>query len=568
MSAVSSPTAVTPPPQHWPTLMARRGWTALTLGLALLVAAPILVILASLFTQQSEVWAHLAATVLPEYVRHSLVLLFGVGFGVAVIGTATAWLVTACRFPGSRWMQWGLLLPLATPTYLLAYTLSDFLDYYGPVQGLLRDLFGWSSSQDYWFPSIRSLPGAVLLFSLTLYPYVYLLARSSFLEQSHCTVEAARSLGCSPWQSFWRVALPLARPAIAAGMALALMETLNDFGAVQYLGVNTFTTGIYRTWLGLGDRPAATQLSAVLLLFIAVLLILEWMSRRQARFYEAGSRYAEAPVYQLRGWRAGLAAIICLVPVLLGLVLPVGILLELAIHYSEEGSTDNLLDLTRHSLLLAGITAILATFLGLTVSYGQRLQKSWLIQLAVRTASLGYAIPGSVLAVGILLALGGLDQGLTALSDRLGGTAPILLTGTLVGLVFAYLVRFLAIAFSGIESSLAKIRPSYDEAARSLGESSSGVLRRIHLPLLSGGLLSVSMLVFVDVMKELPATLVMRPFNFDTLAVRVYQYASDERLAEAALPALMILAAGLLPVILISRQVTQSAVRRPRLDPD
>ncbi|MGL5883212.1 ABC transporter permease [Synechococcus elongatus] len=562
MSAASPPTSASQPALHWPTLMARRSWAALTLGLALLVAAPILVILASLFTQKSEIWAHLASTVLPEYVRHSLALLFGVGFGVAVIGTATAWLVTACRFPGSRWLQWGLLLPLATPTYLLAYTLSEFLDYYGPVQGLLRQTFGWSNSQDYWFPEIRSLPGAIALFSLTLYPYVYLLARSSFLEQSHCTIEAARSLGCSPWKSFWRVALPLARPAIAAGMALALMETLNDFGAVQYLGVNTFTTGIYRTWLGLGDRPAATQLSAVLLLFIAVLLLLEWASRRQARFYESGSRYAEAPVYQLRGWRALIAAIACLLPVLLGLVLPVGILLELVLNYSEEASNNNFWDLTRNSLMLAGITAVLATLLGLIVSYGQRLQKSWPIQLAVRTASLGYAIPGSVLAVGILLALGGLDQGLTGLSDRFGGTEPILLTGTLVGLVFAYLVRFLAIAFSGIESSLTKIRPSFDEAARSLGESSSGVLRRIHLPLLSGGLLSVSMLVFVDVMKELPATLVMRPFNFDTLAVRVYQYASDERLAEAALPALMILVAGLLPVILISRQVTQSATKR------
>lgn len=562
MSAASPRSTPSLPALPWPTAIARQGWTVLTLGLALLVATPVLVILASLFTQQSEVWAHLASTVLPDYVRNSLGLLFGVGFGVAVIGTATAWLVTACRFPGSHWLRWGLLLPLATPTYLLAYTLAEFLDYYGPVQGLLRQWFGWTSSQDYWFPSIRSLPGAILLFSLTLYPYVYLLARSSFLEQSHCTVEAARSLGCSPWQSFWRVALPLARPAIAAGMALALMETLNDFGAVQYLSVDTFTTGIYRTWLGLGDRPAATQLAAVLLLFIAVLLILEWLSRRQARFYEAGSRYAEAPVYQLRGGRAWVAAIVCILPVLLGLVLPMGILLDLLIHRSVEFSNNNLLDLTRHSLLLASITAVLTTLLALVVIYGQRLQKFWLIQLAVRTASLGYAIPGSVLAVGILLALGGLDQGLTDLSDRLGGTAPILLTGTLVGLVFAYLVRFLAVAFSGIDSSLTKIRPSYGEAARSLGESSGGVLRRIHLPLLSGSLLSVSMLVFVDVMKELPATLVMRPFNFDTLAVRVYQYASDERLAEAAMPALLILLTGLLPVILISRQVARSATRR------
>jgi iron(III) transport system permease protein len=534
-------------------------WTLVVVATASLVAVPMLIVLSSfLDLQQSQVWQHLVDTVLASYVGNSLGLMIGVAVGAGLLGTATAWLVTLCRFPGSRWLEWGLLLPLATPTYLLAYTLTEFLDFYGPPQSLLRGWFGWQTPQDYWFPTIRSLPGAILLFCFTLYPYVYLLARSSFLEQSVRTLEASRCLGCSPWQSFYRVALPLARPAISAGVALALMETLNDFGTVQYFGIPTFTTGIYRTWLGLGEKRAAAQLSAVLLLFILLLLLLERWSRRQSRFFEAGSRYQVLQPYQLRGWRAGGAIALCLVPLLVSLVLPTLILLQL-IWVTPPPEDDQFASLVSNSFALACLAAAAAAGLSLILAYAQRQQpQSWLRSL-VRLAVSGYAVPGAVLAVGILTAFGWTDALINRVSQGLLGiNLGLVISGSVLGLIFAYLVRFLAVSFSPIEASLGKIRPSLDEASRCLGAGRAETLQRIHLPLMTGSILTAVLLVFVDVMKELSATIVMRPFNFDTLAVRVYQYASDERLAEAAIPALSILAVGLLPVILITIRITRS----------
>jgi iron(III) transport system permease protein len=526
---------------------------------ASLVAVPVLIVLSSLLDpQHSQVWKHLVDTVLASYVGNSLGLVIGVAVGAGLLGTATAWLVTLCRFPGSRWLEWGLLLPLATPTYLLAYTLTEFLDFYGPLQNLLRGWFGWQTPQDYWFPTIRSLPGAILLFCFTLYPYVYLLARSSFLEQSVRTLEASRCLGCGPWQSFYRVALPLARPAISAGVALALMETLNDFGTVQYFGIPTFTTGIYRTWLGLGEKSAAAQLSAVLLLFILLLLLLERWSRRQSRFFEAGSRYQVLQPYQLRGWRAGGAIALCLVPLLVSLVLPTLILLQL-IWVTPPPEDDQFASLVSNSFALACLAAAAAAGLSLVLAYAQRQQPQGWLRSLVRLAVSGYAVPGAVLAVGILTAFGWTDELINRVSQGLLGiNFGLVISGSVLGLIFAYLVRFLAVSFSPIESSLGKIRPSLDEASRCLGAGRAETLQRIHLPLMTGSILTAVLLVFVDVMKELSATIVMRPFNFDTLAVRVYQYASDERLAEAAIPALTILAVGLLPVIILTIRITRS----------
>ena len=535
------------------------GWAIAVWLIAALVGLPITVVVGSIFANTGDIWAHLASTVLVQYVTNSLLLMAGVAVGVLVIGVGTAWLVTLCRFPGGHWFEWALLLPLAAPAYLLAYTYTEWLEYYGPIQTGLRTMFGWDSVADYWFPNVRSVGGAIAMFSLTLYPYVYMLARVAFLEQSVCTLEASRSLGCSPWKSFAKVAVPLARPAVMAGLALALMETLNDFGTVQYFSVPTFTTGIYRTWFGMGERVAAAQLAAVLMLFILALILLERGSRRRAKYYQAKNSSKVPKKYELHGLHGLLATAACFVPILCGLLIPAGLLLQMTLSNWEETLDDNFLELAQHSVILAGITAGVAIVLSLLLGYGQRLNSSQPMQLGVRLASMGYGIPGAVIAVGILIPIAQFDHAVSSwLENSLGISTGLLLSGTLGALIFAYLVRFLAVSLGTVETGLGKIRPSLDDAARSLGCSPSRTLVRIHLPLMSSSLLTAMMLVFVDVMKELPATLVMRPFNFDTLAVRVYQYASDERLSEASAPALMILLVGLVPVVFLSWQVARN----------
>ncbi len=532
------------------------GWTVGVAIIAVVMLLPVAIILASLFTNTSDAWGHLAATVLPEYIRNSLVLMVGVGLGVLAIGVSTAWLVSTCQFGGRRCFEWLLLLPLAAPTYILAYVYTDTLEYFGPVQTALRGLFGWQRATDYWFPNIRSIQGAILLFSLTLYPYVYLLARVAFLEQSTATLEASRSLGCGPWRSFRAVALPLARPAIAAGTALALMETLNDFGTVAYFSVSTFTTGIYRTWFGMGDRPAAVQLSAVLLLFIFALVLLEQRSRRQARYYQGMARTISQTRYDLGGLRAVAAWLVCATPVLLGLIIPTGLLLAMTIRNADATLNRSFFVLSFNSLVLAVLAAVLAVVLALVMAYGLRLNATPLLKLSVRGANLGYAVPGAVIAVGTLIPLARFDNAVDAwMRQTFGFSTGLLLSGTIIALLLAYLVRFLAVSFGAIEAGLGKIKPSLDDAARSLGQSPNQTLMKIHRPLLGSSLLTATMLVFVDVMKELPATLIIRPFNFDTLAVRVYQYAADERLIEASAPALAIILVGLLPVLWLSKQI-------------
>lgn len=532
------------------------GWTALVIAIAALIAAPIVVVLSSVFTDAREVWRDLAASVLPVYITNSLLLMLGVSMGVLAIGVGTAWLVTMCRFPGSRIFEWALLLPLAAPAYLLAYVYTELLEFYGPVQSTLREIFGWSSVRDYWFPNIRSLGGAIAMLTLVLYPYVYLLARTAFLEQSVCTLEASRLLGCGPWRSFVKVALPLARPAIAAGLALALMETLNDFGTVQYFGVDTFTTGIYRTWFGMGERLAASQLAVVLLLFIFCLILLEQWSRQKTRYYHT-SRLEHLSPYQLQGWQAAVAWIVCFLSSGLGFLLPAAILLEMAVTNATQTFANGFWEFAGNSLTLATLTAVLGVIIALVMAYGLRLRPSLGMNVAVRTASLGYAVPGAVIAVGVLIPIGRFDNALDAwMRSTFGISTGLLLSGTIAALVFAYLVRFLAISFNSVEASLSRIKPNLDDASRSLGHDSTSTLLRVHAPLMSRGLLTAAILVFVDVMKELPATLIIRPFNFDTLAVQVYRLASDERLAQASAPALAIIAVGIVPVILLSWQMT------------
>ena len=534
-------------------------WTITVVAIAFIIAIPIIFIFSSVFANTGDTWTHLIETVLKDYIFNSFWLMVGVGVGVSLIGVGTAWLVTMCRFWGSRWLEWLLLLPLAAPAYLLAYGYTDMLDYFGPVQTWLRGIFGWTSIRDYWFPDVRSLWGAILMLTLVLYPYVYLLTRVAFLEQSVCSLEASRSLGCNPWRSFFTIALPLARPSIMAGLALVLMETLNDFGTVEYFGVSTFTTGIYRTWFGMEQRTAAAQLAAFLMLFILALIVLERLSRQQAKYYQSSGSGNRLPKYELGLIRGLLALVACLIPVALGFLIPAWYLLRLTLLNQEAAFDDDFWSLIEHSFILAIATAIVAVIVALIMAYGQRLKPNWMMRSAVRIAAMGYAIPGSVIAVGTLIPLGSFDNSLDRfMKANFQVSTGLLLSGTVFSLIFAYLVRFLAVAFSSVESSLNKITPNLDDAARSLGSGATTTLAKVHAPLMSGGLLTAAMLVFVDVMKELPATLVIRPFNFDTLAIRVYQYASDERLVEASAPALAIVLVGIIPVILLTWQITHS----------
>jgi iron(III) transport system permease protein len=533
-------------------------WAIASTLIGSLIALPVLAVAVQVFLPAGEVWSHLVATVLPRYVSNTFWLIIGVGSGVLVIGVGCAWLVAMCRFPGRGLFEWALLLPLAVPTYVIAYAYTDFLQFTGPVQTLLRDAFDWGRD-DYFFPNIRSLGGAIVVMTLVLYPYVYLLSRAAFLEQSVCVLEVGRTLGRGPWRLFSSVALPLARPAIAGGMALALMETLNDFGAVQFFGVDTFTTGIYRTWFNLGEPVAAAQLASILLLFVLALILLERWSRGEARFFQTSARYRALPQFHLRGTRGALAFIACLLPLLLGFVLPAGLLLQMAITNGDPLFGTRFLTFAGNSLLLASIAAVLAVGLALVLGYGVRIGNSRAAGVSARIAAMGYAVPGSVIAVGVLVPLGFVDGRINEYLDRWLGISPgLLLSGTLVALVYAYLVRFLAVSMSAIDASLAKITPNMDGAARTLGQTPGQTLRRVHMPLTRTSLLAAGILVFVDVTKELPATVILRPFDFDTLAVRAYELASDERLSQASTSALAIVAVGIIPVIMLSLAMARS----------
>ena len=527
-------------------------------AVAALVGLPVASVLTHIFSGGTgTTWSHLASTVLPDYVANTLVLCVAVGLGVIVIGVATAWLTAMHDFPGRALFEWALVLPMAMPAYVLAYVYTDFLQFVGPLQSFLRESFGWSKA-DYWFPEVRSLGGAVTMFVFVLYPYVYLLTRTAFIERAGGMLEASRTLGLGPWRSFFRVSLPLARPAVAAGATLALMETLADYGTVSYFGVQTFTTGIYRAWFSLGDRIAAAQLAAALLAFVILVLLIEWRSRGRARFHNTTGRRRQPGGRRLPGWRGWLATVACALPLSIGFLLPAYLLLRLALTDSDTPLGPQLATLARNSLLLAALTAVIAVSLAVLLAYGARLSKGLLAPALNRLVGLGYAVPGSVIAVGVLIPVTRLDHWLAHQWQQWFGDNPgLLITGGIAALVYAYLVRFLAVALQSVGTSLTKITPSMDDAARSLGLGQGATLRRVHLPILRGSLFTACLLVFVDVMKELPATLVMRPFDFDTLATQAYTLASDERLAEAASVSLAIVAVGLLPLIVLSRGISR-----------
>jgi iron(III) transport system permease protein len=531
------------------------GATALAVGA--LLALPLLVVVSSVFRGGGETWSHLVATGLPAYVWNTVWLLLAVAWGVISMGVLSAWLVTAYRFPGRDLLEWTLMLPLAMPAYVMAYAYTDWLQFTGPVQTGLRELTGWGA-RDYWFPEIRSLPGAAAMLSFALYPYVYLIARTAFHEMPRSAIEAARLAGHGAWGAFFRVAVPLARPAIAAGASLALMETLADFGTVSYFAVEVFTLGIFKAWFSMGDVVAAAQLSSCLLAFVVLVLGLERASRGRAAYYNVAPR-KPVPPHPLRGSAAALAVLACAAPVFFGFVLPTALLAMLAWGEKAAYLGTRFVTLVANSFSVAGLTALIAVVLGLLMAYAARLTRSRWVGAANRVASLGYAVPGAVVAVGVLTPLGRLDN---LLADWIEGTfgvkTGLILTGTLVALVYAYLVRLLAVSLQTIEAGLAKITPSMEHAARSLGASAGATLARVHVPLLAGSLATAALLVFVDVLKELPATFALRPFNFDTLAIEAYNLAKDERLAEAAVPSLVIVAVGLLPVIYVSKRYFQA----------
>ncbi len=532
-------------------------WSLGVVLTALGFALPVIVVFGFVFTPAGEVWSHLADTVLPDYLLNSAGLMIGVTLGTLSMGITMAWLTAMCRFPGRSLFEWAALLPMAMPAYIIAYTYSGMLDFSGPVQSLLREIFGWGYG-DYWFPEIHSLWGAASMLSLVLYPYVYLLTRAALLEQSTTVLEASRILGAGPWRTLFSVALPLARPAIVTGLSLALMETLADYGTVKYFGVDTFTTGIFRTWFGLGDSNAAAQLSALLMSFVLMLVLLERWSRKQAQYHRSGMAERRLERIDLPGWRGWVAFILCLLPVLFGFLVPALQLGSWALETAQDMVDESFIFLTINSFLLASGTALIALVLALFMAYGKRLQSTRLIAFSVRLASMGYAVPGTVIAVGVMLPFAWFDKTVDDwFRQAFDISTGLIFSGTLFILVFAYLVRFLAVSINTVESGLGKIRISMDEAARSLGYQPAQVLKRIHVPLMRSTLLTCVLLVFVDVLKELPATLILRPFNFNTLAVRAFELASDERLADSSTAALAIVAAGLIPVILLSRAISK-----------
>lgn len=528
------------------------------LALAGVLLLPLLVVFSSWFTPDWSLWQHLLSTVLPDYFKNSFILAVGVGAGALLLGTSLAWLIVFFRFPGRTWLQWLVLLPLAMPAYIIAYAYTGMLDFAGPVQTALREAFGWRFG-DYYFPQIRSLGGAILLLSLVLYPYVYLLARTAFANQSARLLEASLSLGLTKRQHFFQVTLPMARPALVTGMALAMMEALADYGTVQYFGVPTLTTGIFRTWFGMGQQAGAAQLAALLCSLVLLLIYLELASRRQLHFFYTGQAHQPAPSRQLKGWRGYLALLAALLPLTLGFLLPAGTLLSWALQQWEQFLSPEYLQLLWHSFSLALMSALVVVTVAVLLAYGLRLYKHWPQQLLIRFSSMGYAVPGTVIAIGVMIPFGFIDNQIDWwLEQSFGVRSGLLLSGTVFTLIFAYTVRFLAVALQGIEAGLGQIKPSMDQAARSMGLVKRQVLWRVHLPLMRASVITALLLVFVDVLKELPATLLLRPFNFNTLAVRSFELASDERLTDAALPALTIVLIGLLPVILLARALDKT----------
>ncbi|MYZ50087.1 ABC transporter permease [Propylenella binzhouense] len=516
------------------------------------MAVPLVALLAIAASAVGATWPHLLRSVLPGATVTTLLLMAGVGLLTAVTGVGTAWLVAVCRFPGRRALEWALVLPLAIPTYLVAFAYMEIFDYTGPVQGAVRALFGFHTAREYWFPEIRSLPGAIFAMSAVLYPYVYLTTRILFLMQSARVMEVARTLGATPWRLFLRIALPMARPAIAVGVSLALMETINDIGAVDFFGVRTLTFAVYHTWLNRADLAGAAQLALVLLLLVLLLIYAERSARGRQRFHAAFGGQEPAPTFVLEGWRAFGAAAACFVPVAIGFLMPAALLADYATRRMEQFLDPAILDAALHSVTLAAATAVATVLVAFALAYAARLSRLGAVGLFARLAATGYAVPGTVLAVGILIPMAALDNRIDAAARALFGVSTgLLVTGSGAAIVYACSVRFLAIAYGSLDAGFTKISRHLDMVARTFGRRPGRILAEIHLPLMRRAMTAAALLVFVDTMKELSATVLLRPFDFETLATLVYGAVARGAFEDAAPAALVIVAIGVLPLVLL-----------------
>lgn len=535
-----------------------RIWKASSGSLSLLLVLPILAIFYLSLGDSGDLFAHLISTVMPTYIYNTVVLVLGVLVLALLFGVPSAWLMAMCRLPGERVLQWALVLPLAMPGYVVGYIFTDWFDYAGPIQIFIRDLSGWQAG-DYWFPDLRSLGGATAILALVFYPYVYLMARAAFMEQSASLLQSARLLRCTPFESFRRLSLPLARPSIAVGLSLVAMETIGDFGTVSYFSVNTLTTAVYDTWLGYSNLNAAAKISAIMLLVVILLLSTERYSRRKQKLFQANFTSHEELRYTLHGWKKWLALTWCWGLVSVAFILPLGQLLIYAYKYFSQSWTEEFRQYAVNSLQVSIIAALIAILVALVVNFSHRLNGNRLSVTFMRLASLGYAVPGTVLAIGVMAPVLTMDHWINDIAKQMEWGRPgLVLSGSMFAMIFAMVVRFSAVAIGSVESSLNKISPSMDMASRTMGCNQNQMLKRVHLPLVRRGVLVAGLLVFIESMKELNAALLLRPFNFETLATYVYNFVSDEHLELGALPAVLLILVGLVPLIVINRSLEQA----------
>ncbi|MHA2716684.1 ABC transporter permease [Vibrio owensii] len=533
-------------------------WKTSSGAITLLLVLPILAIFYTAIGETDDLFTHLMSTVMPTYIYNTVALTAGVMLLSLILGIPSAWFMAMCKLPTEKWLQWALVLPLAMPGYIIGYIFTDWFDFAGPIQIFLRDITGWGPGE-YWFPDIRTLGGATFVLSLVLYPYVYLLCRAAFMEQNVSLLQSARLLKCSPWESFWRISLPLVRPSIAVGLSLVAMETIGDFGTVSYFAVNTLTTAVYDTWLGYSNLNAAAKISAMMLMIVVLLLSAERYSRRKQKLFQSQFNSHEDFRYELRGWRKWGALIWCWGLVAIAFIFPLLQLIDYAITYFAQSWTPEFREYAWNSLVVSVVAAIIGVAIALTVNFSQRVNGGRSSLAFMRLSSMGYAVPGTVLAIGVMVAVLFMDHRVNDIAKAMEWGRPgLIFSGSMFTLIFAMVVRFSAVAIGSVESNLNKISPSLDMASRTMGCTPNTMLWRVHFPLVKRGALIAGLLVFIESMKELNAALLLRPFNFETLATYVYNFASDEHLELAALPAVLLVLVGLIPLVVVNRSLEQS----------
>ncbi len=531
-------------------------WEIIPFSLLIIFCAPIFIVLSSLFGDYSDNWSHLYSYVLGDYISSTVILIFGVSILVFFLGTTTAWVVTNYNFYGKSFFEWSLILPLSIPPYILAYTFTGLFDPYGDANNLIRSIFNLDSDVII-FPSVRNIYGAIMVFSFTLYPYVYLVSRSAFLNQSKSMKEAARLLGLSEIGVFLKLGIPIIRPAAIGGLMLVIMETLSDFGAVDHFAIQTFTTGIFRTWYGMYDLQTAMQLASLLLIIVGLFFILERNSRNSAAFSANNSSFINEKEVKLSGIQSFGAFLVCFIPIFIGFILPISELIFWSFESESTFFNQNFIQTSFNTISLAIVAGLISALIALLINFSIRLKPGSSIRRFSSLLSIGYAVPGLILAVGIVQLLIYVDSNFLDSTD-------VVLTGSIFGLLLAYIIKSYALANSSIESGYERITTSIDDAAKILGSTGWNMLSRVHSPLMKTSFLTAILLVMSEVVKELPATLILRPFNFETLAVSTYIYAAEERMFQAASPAIAIVVIGLIPIVFLSKMIRSSSQSKER----